>query len=65
MFGAEFLAERTALGEDGPEFDDGTVLLPLLVNAARMIDGPLVSKIELSERLAKILSFVDQPENES
>jgi hypothetical protein len=30
--------------------------LPLLVNAARMIDGPLVSKIGLSEQLAEILS---------
>jgi hypothetical protein len=35
-------------------------LLPLLVNAVRMIDGPLVSKIGLSERLAKIMSYEDQ-----
>jgi hypothetical protein len=50
---------------DGPELDDGTVVLPLLVNAAWTIDGTLVSKIGLSERLAKILSYVDQAENES
>jgi hypothetical protein len=35
-------------------------ILLLLVNAARVIDGPLVSKIELSERLVKILSYEDQ-----
>jgi hypothetical protein len=33
---------------------------PLLVNAARTIDGAVVSKIELSERLTKILRYVDQ-----
>jgi hypothetical protein len=60
MFAAEFLAEQTNLGEEGPEFDDTTVLLPLLVNAARMIDSPLVSKIALSDRLAEILSYEDQ-----
>jgi hypothetical protein len=31
-----------------------------LVNAAQVIDGPLVSKIGLSERLSKILRYVDQ-----
>jgi hypothetical protein len=31
-------------------------LIPLLVNAARMIDGPLVSKIALSKQLAERLS---------
>jgi len=30
-----------------------------------VIVGPLVSKIGLSERLSKILSYVDQPDNES
>jgi hypothetical protein len=65
IFAAEFLAEETSLGEDGPNFDEGTVLLPLLVNAARMIDSAVVPKIELSEQLAKIMSFVDQAENES
>jgi hypothetical protein len=64
IFAAEFLAEEASLGEDGPNFDEGTVLLPLLVNAARMIDSAVVSKIELSEQLAK-MSFVDQAENES
>jgi hypothetical protein len=38
--------------------------LPLLVNAARTIDGELVSKIGLSEYLAKRLSE-DQAEIES
>jgi hypothetical protein len=34
--------------------------LLLLVNAAQVIDGPLVAKIGLSERLAKIFSNEDQ-----
>jgi hypothetical protein len=29
---------------------------PVVVNAARLLDGPLVSRIGLSDRLAKILS---------
>jgi hypothetical protein len=36
--------------------DPADFLVPLLVNAARMIDGPLVSKIGLSEYLAEHLS---------
>jgi hypothetical protein len=63
IFAAEFLAEQTCLCEDGPWFDEATVILPLLMNAARMVDGSFASKIALSERLAKIMSFVDQ-ENE-
>ena len=57
---AEYLAPGIPLYDDGPLFDDATRLLPLLVNAARMIDGPLVSKIGLSKRLAEILSFEEQ-----
>jgi hypothetical protein len=53
------VAEQTWLLEDGPVFDDAGRLLPLLANAARMIDGPLVSKIGHSERLVEILSYVD------
>jgi hypothetical protein len=60
IFAAECLAEETQLFDDGPLFDNGTRILPLLVNAARMIDAPLVSRIGLSERLAKILSYEDQ-----
>lgn len=60
MFAAELLAEQIPLDEDGPEFSDDNRILPLLVNAAQMIDWPLFSKIGLSERLAKILSFADQ-----
>ena len=60
LFAAEYLAGETMLFDAGPLFDEGTCLLPLLVNAARMIDGPLVSKIGLSDRLAKILSFEEQ-----
>jgi hypothetical protein len=41
IFAAEYLAEMTMLAEDGPIYSDEGRLLPLLVNAARMIDGPL------------------------
>jgi hypothetical protein len=51
-------AERYSVNEKDEYF------LPLLVNAARMIDGPLVSKIGLSEQLAERLSE-DQAEIES
>jgi hypothetical protein len=64
IFAAEFLAEQTCLCEDGPWFDEATDILPLLVNAARMLDGELVSKIGLSEQLAERLSE-DQAEIES
>jgi hypothetical protein len=47
MFAAEGWARR------------GGYITSLLVNAARAIDGPLVSKIGLSEHLAKMLSETD------
>ncbi len=60
MFAAEYMARSVILSGDGPWLYDEDQILPILVNAARLIDGPLVSKIELSERLAKILSYEDQ-----
>jgi len=65
MFAAEFLAELIEFDEDGPKLGVRDRILLLLVNAAQVIDGSLVSKIRLSERLAEILSYVDQAENES
>src|SRR5262245_17787249 len=61
LFAAEYLAELTWLNEDGgPFYSDEGLVLPLLVNAARMVDGALVAKIGLSDRLEKILSFKEQ-----
>jgi hypothetical protein len=61
VFAAEYLAPGIPLYDDGPLFDESTRLLLLLVNAARMIDASRVSKIGLSEGLAKILSYEEQP----
>jgi hypothetical protein len=57
MFAAEFMAEQVSIDENDPAWDR---ILLLLVNAAQVIDGPLVSKIGFSERLAEILSYEDQ-----
>jgi hypothetical protein len=63
IFAAELVAEVTPLSEEWGPGDN--LILTALVNVARTIDGPFVSEIGLSERLGKILSHVDQAENES
>jgi hypothetical protein len=60
MFAAEFMAEQVPIDEDGPKLEVSDRILLLLVNAAQVIDRPLVAKIRLSVWLAKILSYEDQ-----
>lgn len=66
IYAAEYIAEYVRLPRDeAPELNDQDVILPLLVNAARSIDPAGVPKIALGDRLAKMLSYADQADNET
>jgi hypothetical protein len=60
LFGAGILPEETSVSEDGIADRQSGAFLVLLVNAARMLDGQLVSKLGLSDRLAEILFFMER-----